>query len=206
MDVVTNTLTQTGKGLKQPQNKIEGSSMQKPDAEAYANNELDKTESSFASVKQQLNQAILKSSLEVSVSAGNEPMALLYKAAIDSINEVLKAELGENAIQNTYDSGIDVSPELTADRIVSMSLGFFSQYRDQNPEMSEEQAATTFTDIISKGIDTGFEEAKTILDGLKVLEGDIASNIGITYDLVQKGLQDFIDGYVITKQGESDQR
>ncbi|MCF6251856.1 MAG: DUF5610 domain-containing protein [Methylococcaceae bacterium] len=203
MEIVTNTSGHAGKGLKGMQNKGEsGSVIQNTDTETPVNNENIKNESSFETRKQQLNQAILKSSLEVSVSAGNEPMVLLYKAAIDGIDEVLQDKLGENTIQNAYDSGLDVSPEATADRIVSMSTGFFSQYHAQNPKMSDEQAAMTFAEIIRGGIDTGFEDAKNILDGLEVLKGDIANNIDITYELVQQGLQDFIDSYVKTKEGE----
>ncbi len=36
-----------------------------------------------------------------------------------------------------------------------------------------------------------FKEASDILSGLNVLNGDIASNIDKTYDLVQKGYADF---------------
>jgi len=161
-------------------------------------NELKKTEG--LSAKQQLNASVLKSSLEVSVSAGNEPLALLYKAAIEGINEVLKGELGDNAIQNAYDSGLDVSPKATADRIVSMSTAFFTQYRDQNAEMSDEEAVNAFTEIIKGGIDKGFVDARKILSGLDVLEGDIASNIVSTYDLVQQGLQDFVKSYAKAEQ------
>ncbi|MBT5370276.1 MAG: DUF5610 domain-containing protein, partial [Gammaproteobacteria bacterium] len=49
--------------------------------------------------------------------------------------------------------------------------------------------------IIGGGIDQGFAEAREILDGLSVLEGDIATNIDATYDLVQEGLQAFIESY-----------
>lgn len=60
-------------------------------------------------------------------------------------------------------------------------------------DMSQEEALTSFTDIISGGIDKGFAEARDILDGLGVLEGDIAANIDRTYSLVQDGLKSFVD-------------
>ena len=37
----------------------------------------------------------------------------------------------------------------------------------------------------------GFKDAKGILEGLSVLEGDIETNIDSTYDLVQEGLNSF---------------
>ncbi len=44
------------------------------------------------------------------------------------------------------------------------------------------------------GIDQGFSEARDVLGGLKVLEGEIADNIDKTYEIIQKGLEDFLKG------------
>ncbi|MGV6852352.1 MAG: DUF5610 domain-containing protein [bacterium] len=141
--------------------------------------------------KQQANKEILRSNMEVNIKSGNEPMSLLFKTAIDGINDVL----GDNAIQAAYDSGIDVSPEATADRIVSLSTAFFSSYREQNPDLSVEEAAVSFAKVIGGGIEQGFSEARDILSGLGVLDGDIASNIDKTYNLVQVGLESFVETY-----------
>ncbi len=153
------------------------------------------TVSDLAHQKNQLNAAILQSNADVSLSAGNESLSLLYKAAIEGVNEALKDTIGDNAIQAAYDSGLDVSPEATADRIVSQSTAFFSAYSEQHPELSLDDALVKFTDLIKGGIDQGFSEARGILDGLQVLEGDIASNIDKTYELVQTGLAAFIENY-----------
>lgn len=145
--------------------------------------------------KKLLNAAILESNLKYEGSVANQPQALLLKTALQGINDALK-ELGvEKTVQQSVDEGLDVSPEATAERIVAFSTNFFPLYLKQNPEMDEQQALTKFTDIISGGIDQGFEEAKDVLTGLNVLEGDIASNIEKTYELVQKGLADFIKQY-----------
>jgi len=158
---------------------------------------------SHAGIKQQLNEAILQANLEVSIRSGNDPLALLYKTAIEGINEALEPELGPNAIQKASESGLDVTPEATANRIVSMSTAFFSLYHEQHPELSEEEAAIKFADIIGGGIEKGFTEARETLDGLGVLEGDIASNIDATYDLVQDGLRAFVESFT-TVQSDDD--
>ncbi len=44
---------------------------------------------------------------------------------------------------------------------------------------------------IRSGFEQGFKEASDILQGLNVLQGDIASGIQKTYELVQKGYADF---------------
>lgn len=152
--------------------------------------------SAEAITKKQLNQSILQASMDVSLSAGNQPMALLFKTAIEGINKVLEEELGPNAIQQAHDEGLDVSPQATADRIVQLSTAFFDKYQANHPELSTEKALDSFTKLIGSGIDKGFKEARSILEGLKVLkEGNIASNIDATYDLVQKGLKAFVDNY-----------
>ncbi len=151
--------------------------------------------SAAASAKAQLNKNILETSLDVNLSAGNKPMALLLKTALEGINQALQGEFGDNAIQKSYDSGIDVSPQATADRIVSMSTAFFDKYQTNHPELSTEDALNSFVKLIGKGIDKGFGEARDILQGLNVLNGSIASNIDSTYELVQKGLKAFVENY-----------
>lgn len=186
-------------------NHDRGTLGQKISDESEKKHDIDKTESTASSIKQQYNASILQANLEISVSAGNESMALLYKTAIEGINDVLQAKFGDDAIQNAYDSGLNVSSEATADRIVSMSTAFFSTYREQNSEMSDEETAKSFAEIISGGIETGFAEAREVLDGLKVLEGDIASNIDKTFELVQKGLQAFVNSYEKAKDDETEE-
>jgi hypothetical protein len=199
----TNSFSSKVRGLKVNHDRAtEGVLGQKISEQAHAKNDIKKTENTAASIKQQHNASILQANMNFSVSAGNESLALLYKTAIEGINDVLQAEFGDNAIQNAYDSGLDISPEATADRIVSMSTAFFSIYREQNSEMSDEEAAQAFAEIIGGGIDTGFAEAREVLDGLDVLEGDIASNIDTTYDLVQNGLLAFVNSYVESKEDE----
>ncbi len=149
--------------------------------------------------KKLLNASILESAMKFEGTIANQPQALLLKTALEGINEALK-ELGvEKTVQESADEGVDVSPEATAERIVAFSTNFFPLYLEQHPEMDEQEALMKFVEVIGGGIDQGFGEAKDILSGLNVLEGDIATNIDKTYELVQKGLADFIE-----KQKSSD--
>ncbi|MCB2428366.1 DUF5610 domain-containing protein [Methylophaga pinxianii] len=142
-----------------------------------------------------LNLSILQVSFNISEGNADGAMALLYKTALEGINDSLKAEFGDNAIQKAYEQGIDVSPEATSERIVQMSTAFFDAYYSSRQDMPIDEALESFVKVIGSGIDQGFKEARDILSGLKVLEGDIASNIDKTYDLVQQGLQSFIENY-----------
>jgi hypothetical protein len=145
--------------------------------------------------KKQLNAAIIESSLKFSNTIGDKPLSLLLKTALQGINEALKAGDVDNTIEDAYESGIDFSAEATAERIVSFSTQFFGAYKEQHPEMSEEESLTAFVDVIRGGIDQGFGEAKDILDGLQVLTGDVATTVDKTYQLVQEGLKSFVDSF-----------
>lgn len=145
--------------------------------------------------KQLMNQAILSAQQDVNIKSGDQSMTLLYRAAIESINKELAPTMGENAIQTAYDNGVDTSPEATADRIVSFATQFFSIHQQQNSGMSLSDQLDSFMGIIGGAIDNGFKEAKDILSGLKVLQGDIADGVDKTYGLVQEGLQAFRDSF-----------
>lgn len=141
--------------------------------------------------KTELNRSILKASLEVNLSAGNDALALVFKAATEKINEILEPDLGPRALDNAVESGLDVSPEATADRIVSLTTGLFSRFQEANPDLQGSELVDHFTDVIGGGILQGFGEAREILDGMGALTGDIAGNIDQTYNLVVEKLEQF---------------
>ncbi|MGP9800623.1 DUF5610 domain-containing protein [Rheinheimera sp. NSM] len=144
-----------------------------------------------AQAKQAQNTAILRANEQVSLRSNNDSLSLLYKTALEGINAELEPVLGENAAQKIYDSGIDTSPEATADRIVAFATGFYSRYKELNPGASEEETLDKFLGIIGGGIETGFNDAKDILKGLKVYEGEVESGVDKTYGLVMQGLTSF---------------
>ncbi|MDO6386738.1 DUF5610 domain-containing protein [Uliginosibacterium sp. 31-12] len=137
----------------------------------------------------QLNASILQASLDVSISSRNEPLALLYRSAIDAINEALQPELGDNALQAAMSQ--DNTPEGTAGRIVALSTGFLEAFKTQHAGEDEAEVLQNFMATIRSGFERGFKEAVDILKGLKVFEGDIASNIEKTHALVLQGYADF---------------
>jgi hypothetical protein len=144
-----------------------------------------------ASARRSLNAQILRASMEVSIKAGDDAQALLFRSAIDRINEILGPELGADAIQNAA-ANQDNSAEATAGRILSFATGFFDTYAAQRPGDDPEQVARDFVDLIRGGFEQGFNEARDILQGLGVLGGEVESGIMKTFELVHKGLDDFL--------------
>lgn len=147
------------------------------------------TEPTGVSTKNQQNSAILQASLDVSIQSKNEPLALLLKTAINDINELLKPEFGDNAIQAAVSQ--DNTPTGTADRIVSLSTGFYESFKQQHSGEPADEVLTNFMSTIRSGFERGAQEAQEILKGMGVLNGDIASNIEKTLALVEKGYADF---------------
>lgn len=161
-------------------------------AEAQAGKAAAAAQPSPATARQLLNARILEASAKVSLSSGNESLSLLFRSAIDSINDILAPELGPNAIQNAL--GQDNSPEATADRIVSLSTAFFDAYAAKRSGDDPEQVAKDFVALIRGGFEKGFGEARDILQGLGVFNGDVEAGVMKTYELVNKGYDDFLAG------------
>lgn len=145
--------------------------------------------STVAETKARQNAAILQASLDVSLESKNQPLALLLKAAIAGINEMLKPQFGDNALQAA--AGQDNTPSGTAGRIVSISTGFYDGFKQQHPGESADAVLTKFMDTIRGGFEKGAKEAQGILKGMGVLNGDIASNIDKALELVRQGYAAF---------------
>jgi hypothetical protein len=143
--------------------------------------------------RQRLNMQILEASAKVSIKAGDQSQAVLFRSAIDHINGLLAPELGPDALQGLAVSQ-DNSPEATAERILSISTGFLEGYARQHPGEDPEKLATDFVATIRKGFEKGFNEAKDILEGLGVFGGAVKEGVMKTWDLVQKGYDDFLAG------------
>ena len=90
-----------------------------------------------------------------------------------------------------FATGVDVSPEATADRIVGFALSLRGVYGHQNEGVGEEELRSGFEQEIRRGVREGFEHARGSLSNLDLLEGDIQNNVDLTWDLVQQKLDDF---------------
>ena len=167
------------------------------------NNQTTKPSASELSAenRRQLNQTILDNQLSLSLQSDNKAMNLLYRAISDAVEKRLASQAPQSAddgteataetgLNKTY-SNEDTSPQATADRIVGFATNFYQAFREQNPELNDEDGLEQFMQEIGKGIDQGFADARDILSGLKKLEGKVADDIDETYSLIQQGLQDF---------------
>ena len=155
---------------------------------------------SEAALRKDLNVGILQASMEVSIRAGDQSQALLFRSAIEGINEALAPTLGADAIQNAM--GQDNSAEATAGRIVSMSTAFFDAYAARRPDDDPETVLRDFMDVIRGGFEKGFGEARDILSGLGVFNGAVEADVTKTRELVLQGY----DRFMLERLPTSDQQ
>ena len=159
------------------------------------------TSTSPSSLRSQQNAQILQASMDVSIKSANTSLALLYRTAIDRINEMLTPELGPNAIGNAV--APVQTPEATAGRIVAMTTAFYDAYAGQarNKGKDPDVLIQDFVNLIRGGFEKGFGEAKDILSGLGVMGKDspIEQGINQTYALVMQGFDDFLASKLSTK-------
>lgn len=152
----------------------------------------------------QQNAQILQASMDVSISAGNKSMTLLYRAAVDKLNEMLEPELGPDAIAQAQQQ--DQSSEAVANRIVSLSTALFERYAAKYPNKDPETLVQDFVATIRKGFEQGYGEATGILQGLSVWEegGPVRTAIERTYSLVQQGFDDFLSQKLAALKAQQD--
>ncbi len=114
----------------------------------------------------------------------------------DSLNDKLNAMFQEAGMDTTVESllqgGVDFSPEATAGRIVEFATSFFGQYQENNPEMEEGEQAEKFASMIKGAIEEGFAGAQEMLEVLGQVDPNVQDGIDKTYDLVMKGMDDWV--------------
>jgi hypothetical protein len=170
--------------------------MKTPPPEAAARERAELLQQMQQKMREQTTREVLKSGAitaadRSSLGIGERPLELVYRAAMQKLNEMLQAEFGPNAIETAAASEVAFTPEATAGRIVSLSTGFYAAFKAHHPNEDEASVLQHFMEVIRSGIEQGFAEARDILDGLGVLEGKIKEDVDRTYELVQAGLQRF---------------
>lgn len=127
-------------------------------------------------------------------------MKVSYQSAIEAINEKLRIDLGldseaaDPVSQQKLEEqgGMEYwSSENTAKRIVDGATGFLSGFQNAHPELEGEALMDKFMDVVGGGLIQGFEQAKGFLGDLNVFEETVEENYNATFDLVQKGMEQF---------------
>ncbi|MEA3405920.1 MAG: DUF5610 domain-containing protein [Pseudomonadota bacterium] len=179
-----------------------------PQLPEQASERAKEVQQTHLTIRQQTQASIVEMMFSSSESATQNSLKITYQEAIDKINEILTAEIGDQVTDETTPApiseealeaqgGMDYwTPENTAKRIVEGGTAFLAGFQAAHPELQGEALMDRFMEVVGGGITQGFDQAKGILGDLNVLEGDIESNIDLTYNLVQEGLTNFRNQYL----------
>lgn len=143
------------------------------------------------------NAMIIEASLKVSVKAGDNPQGLLFRSSLESIYESIGGF--ESKINPDYQmpsmndaNNPFATPEGTAGVILGFSLGLYERFAASHKGEDEAEVAAKFIETVRGGFEKGYGEAVDILEALNVFEGNVKSEIQKTWDLVQKGYDDWL--------------
>ena len=83
-----------------------------------------------------------------------------------------------------------MTPDATAERIVSGVTAFFDAYAKQNPDLEGEELIESFMKEVRSGVDKGYDEAFKILEDLGAFEFDgVKDGVQQTKALIESKLQ-----------------
>ena len=114
-------------------------------------------------------------------------LSITSKQIVDKLNEYLKAQLPDG-VQSLKPQ--DVTPEATADRIVSGATAFFDVFAKQNSDLSGEELLNKFLETIKSGISKGYDDATGILQGLGAFDVEgVKDGVEKTKSLIDEKLK-----------------
>jgi len=128
----------------------------------------------------------------VDFSVKNDPTALILQSAMDKINAMFAPHLGDGALQKAIESGQDMSPKATAESILSFATQLIgrAEAAQTNLPIKEQRSRERLFLNVQVGISNGFEQARSILEGMQALNGKTKETVKSTETYVQQGLAD----------------
>ena len=161
-----------------------------------------------SNLRSSLNAQIIEASMKVSIGSGTNAQGLLFRSSLESIYEAINGKF-ESKITPDYkmptvtDSNNPfATPEGCANIILSFSLGLYSAYADLHKGEDDAEMATNFINLIRGGFEKGYNEAVDILKGMDVFNGNIKTEIEKTWELVQKGYDDWLSARLAPAEAE----
>lgn len=142
----------------------------------------------YAGAKSKSNSGLSGSD---SVTLSPEVMNTRAQQALETeVGQKISAAFKEAGVDLDQAMGMDWSVDATAQRIADFATGFFQTYKDQHPELSEEEASEGFETLMRGAIDKGAGQALEILQGMSV-DSEITTRATDTITKVHSLLDDF---------------
>jgi len=149
-----------------------------------------KTQGQNKSILLGASSQINVSSIDFSVK--NDPTALIIQSAMEKINAMFAPYIGDGVLQKAMKSGQDMSPKATADSILSFATQLIGRAEAAQIDLpiKEQRSREHLFLNVQMGISNGFEQARSILEGMQALNGKTKETVNRTDLYVQQGLTD----------------
>ena len=106
------------------------------------------------------------------------------------ISKHLEAAFGEFYLDSEDPADMDRCPEATAQRIFRICREFFESWRDQNPEMGEDELIDSFEEAVRSAVDEGYERAVDIFSSMEIDDVILESAVE-TVSILHKSLNEY---------------
>ena len=116
---------------------------------------------------------------------------VLDDSLADSFNKAFQEAGMDTDVESLLGSGLDFSPEATANRIVSFAVGFFGAFQANHQEDAPPDQIDGFAEMIKGAVQQGFAEARDIMKGIGELSSSASNDIDSTFNLVMSGIDGF---------------
>jgi hypothetical protein len=116
-------------------------------------------------------------------------LSLTAQEILNKLNEMLKGRLPDGIESLTPE---EVTPDATAERIVTGIAAMYDGFVKSNPDLAPEEALDRFLAAARSGVDQGYSDAYEILDGLGAFQFDgVEDGISQTKSLIEEKLAAF---------------
>lgn len=148
----------------------------------------------YKATKISIDSVIIESSLGGDAASNETGINDLYKGLsvtaneiVAKINDLLKAKL-PNGVQSLKPE--EVTPDATADRIVTGITSLYEAYAKQHPEMEGEDLLKSFMKEARSGVQQGYDDAFDTLDNLGAFQFDgVKDGVQQTKALIEEKLK-----------------
>lgn len=133
-------------------------------------------------------------SVEISLAAHMTVEAangVMLDSVVEQINKAIQEAGIDLTIEEARVSGMDLSPEATARRIVDFSAGFAAAYESAHPRDPARVRISGFMSLIRGAIRDGFQQARDFLEGVTRLSDTVERNIDRSFELTNEFLDAF---------------